>query len=321
MNTGSITLSVIAAVVACGVVVIIASVTTGDSAAATTAVTNVVSLISGVSTLVVALTGAVKERGKPAATDFSIPMRIDEATPATQRTPEQRLARSFEAGVYGGLAGGAFAGLIMGFAYSSQVGFHLALIELSGARLVAEIFIAGCVGGALLGAAIQFGAHWFRYVRDRTGRTGLIFNEPVGATSLGSIAGALFGVVLGLTFGPRPIPMIDGNLIVIAAVLGAVAIPAAALGYDFRGQPRLLMRAFLLCSILTAICLVPVAVLLFRLDIFDWFYRESFTWYAAGGAVIGACLGGAMGAEVGSTMRLHRFWSKLEEDIARPMAG
>jgi hypothetical protein len=158
-------------------------------------------------------------------------------------------------------------------------------------------------------------------MRDRTRRTGLLFNEPLGAASLGSIAGALLGALLGLTFGPRPIPMIDGNLIVIAAVLGAVAIPAAALGYDFRGQPRLLMRAFLLCSVLTAMCLVPVAVLLFRVNVFDWFYRESLTWYAAGGAVIGACLGGAMGAEVGSTIRLHRLWSKLETDMARPTAG
>lgn len=301
------TFGILGVLAAAAFVVILVSLLAGDSAVAIAIAT----MISAVATMGTTVVNVAKERPQPVSAG-SVPSNAPAAIIPQKATMPFTLARSFEAGVYGGLLGGAFAGLVLGLAYTSQIGFALAFLQLSSARLVAEIFVTGCVCGALMGAATQFGAHWFRHLRTNGRGPAVLYNEAVGGGLFGIAAGVISGLLVGLTFGPRPLPMIDGNLLIIAAVFGAVAIPAGALLYDFRGSLRLLFRAYVLCAVLTALLLVPVALLLMGVNVFDWFYRESLWWYAAGGATIGACLLGVAGVEIGATLRLHRLWLDIE---------
>jgi hypothetical protein len=321
--------TVLSFLLAIALLLILINLVLGTPESASTVLNSLTSLLAAAVPFVAAVKGVTKEskpepqsRQSPQSAPTSFPSEVqaptvampdgDTRSEAAEPTATFTLGRSFEAGVYGGLIGGAIAGLALALAYGVNLGRLESSLNLSTARLIAEIFVTGCLCGVLIGALTQFGVHWFRYRRE-TNRTRIFLqNEVVGGMLFGAAAGVVAGPIVALFFGPRPIRMIDGGLLIAAAVVGAVSLPAGALFYDFRGNLRFLLRAFLICAVVTALVLIPVAAGLYSLNIFDWFYTEDVGLYAVAGGIIGGALTAAVGAEVGATQLLYRLWREAE---------
>lgn len=305
----------------------IRSLVLGVEESASAVIGEVSSLVSAMATLVAAVTGLRREGGRSTKSEPAEPDRTRGEPAGATRDPadghgrnetqesEQRpftLSRSFEAGVYGGLIGGAIAGVVVGVSYAAQAGSTIAIAEFSTVRLVLEITVAAMLFGGLMGAATQFGAYWFRHLRE-LGRTPVaFFNEAVGGALLGFLAGSVAGAMVGITFAPRPLPAIDPVLLIGAAIIGAITIPGGALLYDFRGRTRLLVRAFLLCFLATGAFLVPAGLLIVHLDVIHLVFTGKMMFYVLAGAIFGGMLSAAVGCEVGATLQLHRLWLATE---------
>jgi hypothetical protein len=229
-----------------------------------------------------------------------------------------RLTSSFDSGFWGGLIGGAMAGLVVGWLYylgGKDKGGE-------GPHIILYIVLYGALTGTMIGACSQFAILAFRHLTSEKGWPALLFNElsggVVGATFGATLAGALGGWI----FGPRPGSFPDPMYLAPGVTVGAFFVAMGALFYDYEGRWRniLLAVGVLICITAMAVLVGTVVLQVYAFPIWDRFFAHVIPQdNLFGGALMGAILGIVMGCQVGGTILLYRLLKRLREP--EPMVG
>ena len=218
-----------------------------------------------------------------------------------------RLAPSFMSGWYGGIVGGAVAGLIIGIAYYSTVKDVTNWWE-----LIPLIFGYAVTTGLCLGATILFGAHLATYLATESVVPVFIGNEVVGGSIGGAVGGMLAGAYGGWIFGYRPTPLVNLVLLSFACTIGGLAVCTGVLLYDYRGRLRDLARVFFFSLIPTLGAAMLGFYVLLEQDIGGRYFGEFDSRLAnlQGGVYMGAVVGATLGIQVGCTLLFYRLSTK-----------
>lgn len=257
---------------------------------------------------VVSLLGATQEQKPEKATrrgkkrpsvDTKAPRPLTIAKPF-------RLGPSFESGLYGGLIGGAMAGLIVSMSY---------YLSGQGWQVMPYIFGYATLTGMFLGASTQLAILGFCYLATEKQYPALVFNEVTGGILGGAIGGMFAGAVGGWLFGPRPEEFVNIGALVAGVVLGAVCIILGALLYDYEGRWRNTMRALLISAVISGIVATPGVIVLQSLDLYKsfFYYGTTVLQNAQGGTIIGLVAGIVLGLQIGLTLRIYRLWETASE--------
>lgn len=217
-----------------------------------------------------------------------------------------RLLPSFESGLYGGLIGGAMAGLILSISnYLSGQGW----------QIMPYIFGYATLTGIFLGASTQLAILGFCYLATEKQYPALVFNEVTGGILGGAIGGMFAGAVGGWCFGSRPEDFVNIGLLVAGVGLGAVCIIFGTLLYDYEGRWRNTMRSLLISAVIAGIVAAPGVIVLQSLDLYRLFfdYGTTVLQNAQGGTIIGLVAGIVLGLQMGLTLRLYRLWETASE--------
>jgi hypothetical protein len=225
--------------------------------------------------------------------------------------PAFHLAPSFMSGWYGGMVGGAVAGLIVAPAYyfSARGGGH----DDDALQLTPIIFGWAVLAGFFFGATSQLGAQLARHAANSALLPAPLANEITGALLGGAVAGFCVGAYGGWLFGYRHLPSIDPILLCIGGVVGAFAVCGGTLLYDYRGRYRYVGRLFFFSLIPTMVAVGIAFYLVVASGIIDNHFAPWDTRITnlAGGAYLGALLGAALGIQVGCTLLLARLTRRV----------
>ncbi len=217
-----------------------------------------------------------------------------------------RLAPSFDRGLYGGLAGGALAGLTIGLVWY----FTFRAMPRVDYTIVPRIFICAALLGTMLGAASQLSILWFRHrARVGSGST-VVLNDFVGGILGCMTAGIPVGVLGSLLFWRDPIPVVErSGLLVFGAVLCALCVVLGMLLYDFERDARKIIRAVLVSFVVVAIAATMGTALLAATQdpVTALLFGNAFEGLL-GGAIIGLIVGLMLGFQIGATIWLYRQW-------------
>ena len=226
--------------------------------------------------------------------------------PATRRQ-DFRLAPSFMSGWYGGIVGGAVAGLIVGVAYYSTVRNVTNWWE-----LIPLIFGYAVMTGLCFGATTLFGAQLASYLAAESVAPVFIANEVVGGLLGGAFGGMLAGAYGGWIFGYRPTPLVNLVLLSFAGTVGAFAVCGGVLLYDYPGRLSDLARVFFFSLVPTLGAAMIGFYVLLEKDIGGRYFGEFDSRLAnlQGGAYMGAVVGATLGIQVGFTLLFYRLSNK-----------
>lgn len=217
-----------------------------------------------------------------------------------------RPAPSVWSGYNGGLIGGAFGGIVVG------AGYCLSLIRLESfgelIPLLSEIIAFSLFVGVATGASTQLAIAAIRYMREAKDCESNLCNEATGGALAGLLGGPLVGALGGLWFGLRDYPPIRIPLLVGSSLLGSMALTGAIVLYASGGRWPHLVRSCASTLLFTIPLAVGAVLGLKALGIDDkWF--DGWTTAPAvlsGGALLGAVVGGLMGAQIGLSLLLYR---------------
>jgi hypothetical protein len=218
------------------------------------------------------------------------------------------LSPSFESGLYGGLIGGACAGLIIGVTYcfdlfSSDLAFALSFTF--------QILGFAALVGIITGTSIQLAILLFRYLAHQGRYPSFAFNEIVGGVVGGAIGGLLAGAMAGWWFGLRDEPPVNVDVLVGSAVFGSFFVVLGVLLYDYNGQLSNLRSVWLvLLGVSSSLFVVGIYAVEY-LGVNEMFFFEWETNRDAleGGGTLGSVIGAVLGLQIGLSLFLHRIRS------------
>jgi hypothetical protein len=230
------------------------------------------------------------------------------AAPAAESRPARafRLPAAFTSGVYGGLAGGTLAGLIIGIGYFVSQRTTDRPVPWS---IVLEIVPYAAVVGTVTGGAALLFIYWFGHAASEggVGLPALVVNELTGGALGGAMGGLAVGALGGYWFGQRAYYAPDPALLIWATVVGGVAVVLGALLYEFRGNARNLRRAVAMAVPITLVVGALGIWLLLASGLYAWIYRGDTTDLAIrAGAAVGSGMGLTLGLQIGLTLLLYR---------------
>jgi hypothetical protein len=231
--------------------------------------------------------------------------------PSTVAHKPFHLSPSFMNGWYGGVLGGAVAGLIVGPAYyfTARNG-HTA----NWPELLTQIFGYAILAGFLLGAMGQLGSEVATHLAATSRAPAFAANEIVGGAIGGSLGGMFAGGYGGVVFGHLDTPVVRPGLLLTAGVVGAFAVCGGALFYDYRGRVRDLTRVFLF-SLIPTFCaaMIGFSVLIWKNFGAHYFRKYDDTMAnLRGGVYMGAIVGAVLGIQIGCTLLLYRLLNEPE---------
>lgn len=240
--------------------------------------------------------------------------------PGGSRLPSFRLEPSFMSGWYGGIVGGAIAGIVVGFTYYLSVRQKY---PVAGRSAIAPVFGWATLAGFFLGATSQLGAQFARFLSTASIAPVFIANEVVGGALGAAVGGVFVGAYGGWIFGPLPLPVVDPALLCMGGVIGALAVCAGALLYNYRGRLKDVARVFFFSSIPTLVAAAVGFYLILAGNIGPRFFAFTATRFTnlKGGAYMGAIVGSALGVQIGCTLLLYRLTNKQEESHLAPTSG
>ena len=241
----------------------------------------------------------------------AIPRKKSRGHIAAQRQ-SFRLAPSFMSGWYGGIVGGAIAGIIIGPTYYSSLGNGN---EESWKEFLPLVFGYAVLVGFFFGATSQLGAQFARYLAASSVVPGYLANEVTGGSLGGALGGAIAGAYGGWIFGYRPTPLINPVLLSFASVVGAFAVCGGALLYEYRGRLKDVARVFFYSLIPTLSAAIIGFYVLVARDIgFNYFSSsDDRIRNLVGGAYMGTVVGATLGIQVGCTLLFYRLTHKRED--------
>ena len=243
------------------------------------------------------------------------PKRKTANSQAAAPHPSFHLSPSFMSGWYGGIIGGAIAGLITAPAYYFAAGRSYAG---SWPELISMVFGFAVMAGFFLGATSQLGAELASHLAAAAVVPAFVANEAVGGLLGGAVGGVFAGAYGGWIFGPKPVPVVSPVLLVFSGTVAALTVCGGALLYNYRGQPKSLARVFFI-SLIPTLCGAMIGFFaLESLDLGDHYFR----WFdpplrnLEGGAYMGAIVGATLGLQIGCTLLFYRLSNKAA--IAHP---
>jgi hypothetical protein len=164
----------------------------------------------------------------------------------TPTAPDQSQTAVIEEAVYGGLLGGALAGILNGISYSYDSG------NADGRMTIPYIFIYCCLAGMVLGYVTQKGTLILHRYRS-------FLKDVLGSTLGGAFAGIGLGAVAGSFFGGWSTAIHSGVLLVSVA-LGSMCIAIAIRWHIYRWAWKNALRAVVVAFFI-AFVLLLVAVM------------------------------------------------------------
>src|SRR5581483_517247 len=204
-------------------------------------------------------------------------------------------APSLTRGLFGGLVGGAVGGLLFVIVYRASDPIEVTL------QAMAQIFVFA----ALTGPAIGLGAQAGMWIGFHSGQKVVRAVHELGALLGGAGAGAGVGAVAAIYFVPKPLPIAGAWQVAAAGAVGAMAISAAIMLYEYDGRLRLLRAGTVVFAAVTALCFGAMALFLTLEP--EWVTRIGWMTimgpeHARGGAIWGALAGGLLGLQIGLTL-------------------
>jgi hypothetical protein len=219
----------------------------------------------------------------------------------TPTAPDQPQAAVIEESVYGGLLGGALAGILNGISYWYDSG------NADGRLTIPYIFIYCCLAGMVLGYVTQKGT-----LISHRHRSSL--RDVLGSTLGGAFAGIGLGAVAGSFFGGWSTAIHSGVLLVSVA-LGSMCIAIAIRWHIYRWARKNALRAVVVAFFIAFVLLLMAVMTLsesidslIRIFFIEPSGPEAEFWNIGGGAMLGIVLGATLGFIVGLTAYLYDRW-------------
>jgi len=271
--------------------------------------------VFGVLAAFVALTQFVRDFMSPAR-------RPSPQVPQVDYAPSRRRVeyRPFEAGLYGGLAGGTAAGVLIAIAYVGSLGIHLPVFsqkEYSIFSISAAVIGYSSLSGALLGSLTEIG------LTGASTRVAAIFGVVTarlfGSIAGGIVTGAIMGPVGGWYFGQKfGLPVPNPAMVVLATGPAVVGIILCIAVY----RPVPVSGTLLGNAILSTVgSYIVFSLLLFAADslgvisaIEGYFIGSTRGSLIEGGLWFGTFCGAVVGMAIGSSALLTD-WSRSRSEV------
>lgn len=273
------------------------------------------SLFTSIHSVLGLLESTMKEREKQAKRRKGQGSAGSELAPAPKSF---KLTPSFDSGRYGGLIGGALAGILIAASYYPTLQRDAARGLNAPWVILPLIVIFAVVTGNVLGAASQYAILRFRHFTREKHYPAFVFNELTGGVLGGVLGGIFIGALGGWMFGFQDPPPPDETLLVVSSVIGSVCIVLGALLYEYRGSWRNVVNAIIATIVVAPFAIMLGVVALDALNVFPRFFvvtNPSLSNVLVGGALIGIALGAVLGFLIGLALIVYRLQGGSAESV------